>query len=64
MLLNCNCLQTSLKSSLIEKKSELNSAQSEIENLRGKLVARDEELEDIKCQFTSVNNTLEVQIYK
>ncbi|XP_053409120.1 protein Spindly-like isoform X2 [Mercenaria mercenaria] len=50
---------TSLKSQLIEKKSELNATVSEIENLRGRLVARDEELEDIKCQFTSVNNMLE-----
>ncbi|XP_060590958.1 protein Spindly-like [Ruditapes philippinarum] len=50
---------TNLKSQLIEKKSELNGAVSEIENLRGRLVARDEELEDIKCQFTSVNNMLE-----
>ena len=52
--------QTSLKSQLIEKKSECQSVQSECDILRGKLICRDEELDDIRCQFTSVNNALEV----
>ena len=53
-------LQTSLKSQLIEKKSELQAYVSDCEILKGKLISRDEELDDIKCQFTSVNNALEV----
>ena len=54
--------QTGLKSQIIEKKSELQSVQSECDTLRGKLICRDEELDDIRCQFTAVNNALEVFI--
>ena len=50
----------SLKAELIDKKSEISASQTEIEKLRGKVKARDEEIEEIKCQFTSLNNLLEV----
>ena len=53
-------LQISLKAELIDKKSEISASQTEIEKLRGKVKARDEEIEEIKCQFTSLNNLLEV----
>ena len=54
--------QTGLKSQIIEKKSELQSVQSVCDTLRGKLICRDEELDDVRCQFTAVNNALEVFI--
>ena len=33
---------------------------TEKETIQGRLMARDEELEDVRCQFTSINNALEV----
>jgi len=54
-------VQTQLQSQLIDRRAEISALRTETEFLRGKLVSRDEELEDVRCQFTSVNNALEVR---
>lgn len=50
---------TSLKSQLIDKKMEIGTIMAELEHFRAKVAARDEELEDIKCQYISLSNSLE-----